>query len=170
MFKLVKEIVSKEGKVHFRRWRILETPWFAIYVHNILRSDEDKDPHNHPWIWFCSFVLCGGYIERYRKQNEFYYYSINTPGKLIFRTSDQYHQLELFCGKPAWTIVITGPRMKTEWGYLTSNGTVTHKFYRKLKHNPELEITRTSGKDLYDNGVGFVVSDLVDCKQTEGEL
>lgn len=47
-FFLVKEIISKEGEVHFRRYRLLATPWFNIYIHNIRRSDEDIHMHDHP--------------------------------------------------------------------------------------------------------------------------
>ena len=62
MFKLVKEIRSKKGELHFKRWRILSTPWFNIFLHFINRADEDKDLHDHPWS-FWSIILKGGYIE-----------------------------------------------------------------------------------------------------------
>ncbi len=38
---LVKEIKSKAGELHFRRWRLLQLPFFAIYIHGIYKSDED---------------------------------------------------------------------------------------------------------------------------------
>lgn len=59
---LVKEIKSKQGEVHFRRYRLLQTPWFAIYIHHILISDQDKDMHDHPWN-FTSVILEGAYRE-----------------------------------------------------------------------------------------------------------
>jgi len=63
MFKKTKEIISKDGVLHFRRWKIILTPWFAIYIHAIYKADEDKHLHNHPWN-FWSFVLKGSYTER----------------------------------------------------------------------------------------------------------
>lgn len=59
---LVKEIKSRYGHVHFRRYRLLSTPWFSIYIHHILKSDEDKDPHDHPFN-FSSLILSGAYQE-----------------------------------------------------------------------------------------------------------
>ena len=41
---MVREIVSREGNVHFRRYRLLWTPRGAVYVHHILVSDQDKHP------------------------------------------------------------------------------------------------------------------------------
>ena len=62
-FFLAKEIISKDGVVHFRRYRLLSTPWFNIYIHNILRSDEDAHFHDHPWGFFSFILNCtkGGY-------------------------------------------------------------------------------------------------------------
>lgn len=45
---LIKEIKSKTGDLHFRRWRIIETPWFSIYVHGIYKADEEAHLHDHP--------------------------------------------------------------------------------------------------------------------------
>jgi hypothetical protein len=61
--KLIKEIKSKDGKLHFRRWSLLDTPWFKIYIHGIYGPDEDLHLHNHPWD-FKSFILSGSYIEQ----------------------------------------------------------------------------------------------------------
>lgn len=33
-----------------------------VYLHNIIRSDDDPDPHNHPW-GFLGFVISGGYVD-----------------------------------------------------------------------------------------------------------
>lgn len=46
-FRKVKEIVSRDGVRHFRRWAILQTRWFNIYLHCIEQSDQDKDLHSH---------------------------------------------------------------------------------------------------------------------------
>src|SRR5487761_2675657 len=76
---LVKEIVSKEGVVHFRRYRLLTTPWFNVYVHNILASDEDNDPHDHPW-GFAALMLWGSYLEEWLGENEDYRYWAKPKG------------------------------------------------------------------------------------------
>lgn len=51
---LVKEIVSKSGELHFRRFRLLELPWFRIYIHQILKADKDLYEHDHPWSFIIS--------------------------------------------------------------------------------------------------------------------
>lgn len=33
--KLVKEIRSKEGVLHFQRYELFKTPWFICYLHKI---------------------------------------------------------------------------------------------------------------------------------------
>lgn len=55
-------VIGKPGNPMMERWRLLQTPWFGIYVHFIYREDLDPIPHDHPWA-FTSFVLAGGYTE-----------------------------------------------------------------------------------------------------------
>jgi hypothetical protein len=127
---LVKKIVSREGKIHFRRWRIIETPWFNIYIHHVARSDEEKDPHDHPW-WFASLILRGGYFEDVWTGDK-YNHKINFPGSLVVRKTSQFHKLRLMGGAPAWTLVLTGPKNHF-WGYKTEDGWVDHVTYRQMK-------------------------------------
>lgn len=51
-----------QGEVYLRRLRIFQTPWFSLYVHWIFEEDTDRDPHDHPWV-FWSWVVKGGYVE-----------------------------------------------------------------------------------------------------------
>lgn len=60
--KPVKEIRSKDGELHFQRWALFDNRWFGIYLHHILKADEDKHPHSHPWS-FVAVILKGGYRE-----------------------------------------------------------------------------------------------------------
>ena len=64
--KLIKEIKSKSGEVHFRRWEILKTRCGSIWLHAIYKADQDKHLHNHPWD-FKSLVLKGSYLEQTEK-------------------------------------------------------------------------------------------------------
>lgn len=141
---LVKEIVSQNGVVHFRRWRILATPWFNIYIHNILKSDEDAHPHDHPWN-FLSFVLKGGYSEEwmhsyedrdYRRGNQMLK-SIRRPGTFVYHDAKDFHKLTLLKGS-AWTLVFTFGKHRKSWGYQTEEGWVDHKLYREMKHEGKL--------------------------------
>ncbi len=50
-------------RVYLRRLRVIQTPWFGVYLHWIYAPDRDRDPHDHPWP-FVSWILRGGYTER----------------------------------------------------------------------------------------------------------
>ena len=135
---LVKEIISKEGAVHFRRYRLLQTPWFAFYIHQILRSDMDADPHDHPWN-FSSLILSGSYIERCRLAPFFdkMYVQQFYQGDVIKHKAEDAHQLSLQ-SKEVWTLVFTSGRSRV-WGYQTKNGWVDFKTYREMKNSSSLD-------------------------------
>jgi len=42
VFNKIKEITSKDGVLHFKRWNILSTRFFYIYLHGIYMPDDDK--------------------------------------------------------------------------------------------------------------------------------
>lgn len=134
---LVKEIVSKYGQVHFRRYRLLQTPWFAIYIHQILRSDEDLDPHDHPWD-FTSVILEGAYHEdswyppHFDTMQSNDYYS----GDVIEHKAVDAHKLRLI-SKEVWTLVFVSGRSRY-WGYQTKAGWIGHEEYRLLKNEGKL--------------------------------
>ena len=129
---LVKKIVSKQGVVHFRRWRLLQTPLFAIYIHNVAKSDDDKHMHDHPW-WFAALILKGGYIEQVWNKRDGETTHLRLPGALVCHKITDFHIIELLHG-PSWSIVLTGPRTHSLWGYHTRNGWMDHITYRKMKN------------------------------------
>lgn len=53
---------NSDGDVYLFRRRLIQTPWAAIYLHDILDGDEERAPHSHPFA-FASLVLRGGYVE-----------------------------------------------------------------------------------------------------------
>jgi hypothetical protein len=123
---LIKKIVSRSGKVHFKRWRLLSTPWFNVYVHGIYQKDLEADMHDHPWD-FTSIVLYGGYVEQTEKdfiERRFLHIKKN-------KAEDVHRIYRLF--KNTYTLVITG-RRRRDWGYKTKNGWVEHQTYRFRKH------------------------------------
>lgn len=132
-FFLTKEIMSKEGVVHFRRYRLISTPWFNIYVHQILKSDEDKHFHDHPWH-FASLLLKGAYRERssysprWSSVITFDYYA----GQIVRHLAHDAHSLTLLTSS-VWTLVFTFGK-KRVWGYQTDNGWIDFKTYRQLKN------------------------------------
>jgi hypothetical protein len=55
-------LIGQQENPMLERWRLVQTPWFGVYVHFIFREDLDRVPHDHPWR-FRSLVLRGGYVE-----------------------------------------------------------------------------------------------------------
>jgi hypothetical protein len=110
-----------------RHWLIPRNPVFNIYVHEFLRSDDDRALHDHPWAFNCSILLEGKYIEwtpgRGNAQRPLP--SFRRTGQVLFRWGGAPHRLQLYragkCETPCWTVFITGPRVR-EWGFHCAKG------------------------------------------------
>ena len=125
-------IVSKDGTLHFRRWRLLSTPWFNIFVHGIYHKDQEADMHNHPWNFF-SLVLRGGFTEQ-RKDGSFLERTF-LEGK--FNKAEAFHRIfSLHNNKPCYTLVVTGAERKDPWGYDTDPFT-DYLTYRQSKNKSD---------------------------------
>lgn len=134
---LVKEIVSKEGVLHFRRYRLLSTPWFTLYLHHICKSDEDLHMHDHPWD-FESMILSGSYAEfsKYPPNFDKVTYNKYYAGDVIKHKAADVHKIMLLTPE-VWTLVcVTGK--KQPWGYQTAQGWMDHILYRALKNKGQL--------------------------------
>lgn len=128
---LRKEIISRKGELHFKRWGI-ETPWLGMYVHYIAKSDEDEHMHDHPWP-FSSVILSGGYYEHVEGAVLEW-----RPFETVRRSAREPHRIELFRDKdgnqiPTWSFVIVGKRLPS-WGYHTEIGWIDSETYRQLKN------------------------------------
>jgi hypothetical protein len=130
--KLIKEIRSKEGKLHFRRWELLKTKWFSIWIHGIYESDQDLHLHNHPWD-FKSIVLKGSYIELTEKG-----FVWQTPLKFNSRNGENFHKIYKLLTPVVYTLFFVTPT-KREWGYEVNGEFITHEKYRELKKQGKLK-------------------------------
>lgn len=111
-------IPCKDGTDYLVRLRIVQTPIFAIYLHDIHEDDGDRDPHNHPWS-FLSFVLRGQYTEMV------YPDPIESRSNYVFKTHERFsiHRMgrvsahRIIDASPGLkTLIFTGPR-KASWGF-----------------------------------------------------
>jgi hypothetical protein len=114
---------------YLKRWylyRSLEEG--SVYLHQMLRDDDDRALHDHPWDFF-SFLLAGGYREH--TSTGIVERRVPVLGgrpDIVFRQAKHAHRLELFRDLkgniiPAWTIVFTGPKIR-EWGFHCPQGWV----------------------------------------------
>lgn len=100
-------IRDADGEPYMERWYVSEDR--SVRFHHILRSDPDRDLHDHPWD-FTSFLLSGSYVE------------VSSSGERRFaapvvlrREAEFAHRLILDDG-PVWSYVVTGP-VRREWGF-----------------------------------------------------
>lgn len=122
--------VGEGERLYLSRWYL--TPWSAyrgtdgepksrlwsLYLHRFTRSDDDRAMHDHPW-WFISLVLRGRYFEFQLDQPPL----TRRPGSIAFRRAEAAHRVELIDGKPCWTLILTGRRVRM-WGFHCPNGWV----------------------------------------------
>jgi hypothetical protein len=120
---LVREVYDKHGKLQFRRYRILSTPWFSIYLHRLYRDDTNIDPHNHTWD-FSSLVLWGSYDEVHKKSR----LSSRSIGSWYKLTVSEFHRMKNVRGIST-ILVFAGKKKRDSWGYWVKDKFVDHKEY-----------------------------------------
>ncbi|HEV2097635.1 MAG TPA: hypothetical protein VGR45_01780, partial [Stellaceae bacterium] len=123
---------------YLQRWYVLpRNRWFCIYLHRMLRDDDDRALHDHPGANI-SIVLRGGYLEwlfdgkaEVGKPLPALKLRRRRPGQIIFRRAALPHRLELprdrFGRKAArsWSIFIVLPKLR-EWGFWCPTGRWVH--------------------------------------------
>lgn len=122
-----------------RYWIIPKKPYlpFAARLHHILRSDNDRDLHDHPWD-YASYILDGGYWEILPKSQKQPFADDRDennvtktwwgPGSFRTASATTRHRLIVPAGKTAWTLFIHRPKSR-DWGFGTPNGWVHNEQY-----------------------------------------
>ncbi len=109
------------GNPYLVRLTFFDLLGYSLKLHIILRSDRDRELHDHPWT-FVTWMLHGGYWEHTEAGREWI-----TPGTLRVCASPHPHRLEVV--NPAVTLVLTYPRER-EWGFYTRAGWVPWTKYK----------------------------------------
>jgi hypothetical protein len=117
------------GEVYLHRLRILQTPWFAVYLHDLNLPDTDNDPHDHPWV-FTSFIVRGGYTEtvfcsedRTTAAGKYDTCKRTWNRRSIHKMKmDRAHKITSV--QPRTRSLIVAGRRKASWGFWTENGFV----------------------------------------------
>lgn len=108
-------IIGGEAEPYLFRWYIIpRNPVFNIYLHRIVRSDDDRALHDHPWL-NCSILIDGHYLEHRIRNGGIHTRTMRQEGAIIFRGPRTAHRLEIV-DQPAVTLFITGPRLRS-WGF-----------------------------------------------------
>lgn len=129
-------VIGGAERPYIRRWWVIpRNRCFNIYLHQFLRSDDDRAHHGHPWLFNFSWVLRGPLVEHLIKAGGLLVKMLLLPGDWRFRWGASPHRLELLTkavedGEPVmsecWTLFITGPRVR-EWGFYCPQGWVHWK-------------------------------------------
>lgn len=105
-------IESKWNGPYMVRYKIFRCRWFKIFLHHILRSDEDPELHDHPWD-FISLILWEGYHEVLQGRTGATIRRVRCGAVVRHRAADAHR---LILDRPAWTLVgVTGK--KRTWGF-----------------------------------------------------
>lgn len=133
------KIIGGADDPYIRRWHVIpRNRFFNLYLHNQVRSDDDRALHDHPWPNI-SLVLDGGYLEHrplfpgqwpHNRRLEVVY---RPAGRIVARLANAAHRLELLrvsdvgdgtAGlRESWSLFITGP-VRRPWGFWCPQGWV----------------------------------------------
>lgn len=99
---------------YLTRWRLVQTPLFALYLHRMDGPDPRPTLHDHPWP-FVSFILRGGYWE-----DRLNAHTLVTKKRRVrwINRMPVYgaHSIRTLLRTPTWTFLVVGRRVRT-WGY-----------------------------------------------------
>lgn len=105
---------DRDDEMYLTRWRIISTPFAALFLHRIGTPDSRPTLHDHPWS-FVSILLRGGYTEirldkHTHQLRRRYVRFVN-----VMRRDDA-HYIERIHGGPVWSLLLVGRRRRV-WGY-----------------------------------------------------
>lgn len=99
---------------YLRRWWVIpRNRWFNVYLHQFLRSDDDRALHDHRYVNL-SILLVGAYWEHGVRQGGVHVRTRRGPGDLKLRLPWAAHRIEV--AEPCWTLFVTGPVVRN-WGF-----------------------------------------------------
>lgn len=127
------KVWGREGEgLYMHRLRIVQTPWFGVYLHRIYRPDADRALHDHPWP-FVSLVLFGWYEEvvpddEKKPCQSWLSYKVRPVRWFNRKRATELHRIAWLSQSPVWTLVFVGRRCR-EWGFQTEQGWVASSLF-----------------------------------------
>lgn len=115
-------VIGTELRPYLRRWHVVpHNPVCNVFLHQFLRSDDDRALHDHPWASM-SILLDGCYIEHTIDAGGIHRRRLLRAGDVRVRLSGRFaHRVEMVPRDDgiqpyAWSLFITGPRYR-QWGF-----------------------------------------------------
>lgn len=109
--------IGLNGSEYMRRYFVLGSRGDgdsrrSVRIHHIMRSDDARALHDHPW-GFITIGLWGSYTEIRPSSTR----TVRAPWIIVHRAEDL-HRLVL--DRPVWTLVFTGRRTR-DWGFMVGD-------------------------------------------------
>lgn len=109
-------VIGDPDQPYMRRWWVVpRNTGCNVYLHEILRSDDDRALHDHPWD-NTSFLIAGSYVE-VTPEGEF----TRDAGSIVNRKATDAHRLVVPDGGRVVSLFMTGPLVR-EWGFHCPQG------------------------------------------------
>jgi hypothetical protein len=121
----IPELATAETAL-LKRWRIIQTPRFAVFLHKHFKPDPSRDLHDHPYN-FWTWILKGDYSEDRDRGRVIVW----RRGSLHFMKAEWPHSIRALSRVPTWSLLFVGRRRRI-WGFYTDNGWVPYKEYEFL--------------------------------------
>jgi hypothetical protein len=139
--------IKPQDKDYLIRWIVLQCPWFSVYVHKFLSSDDERALHDHPWNFF-SIILKGAYKEHcwMNKYGNPTVCNIRKMGSIGYREANWKHRVELIT-PTVWTLMLVSPRKRAKWGFWPKANWCWWRTYNQKNGLCENEILYHYGKD-----------------------
>lgn len=134
-------VIGDPDNPYLLRWWVWKrNKWLNLYLHRILRSDDDRALHDHPWVNL-SYIVEGEYNEVTPPDTDDgfgFKRTLRKQGTFKARLPQALHRLELvddvimstvfggatvLSAKPCTTLFMTGPRVRV-WGFQCPKGWV----------------------------------------------
>lgn len=141
-------VIGDPDDPYLLRWWVWKrNKWLNLYLHRVLRSDDDRALHDHPWVNM-SYIVEGEYNEVTFAEDKAWsdklVRTLRRQGTFKFRLPTSLHRLELIDGLKQWkayngeeylgvvnvttpqpctTLFLTGPRVRV-WGFSCLKGWV----------------------------------------------
>ena len=109
------QVIGGRDDPYLLRWYLIpRNPVLNVYLHQFMRSDDDRALHDHPWANL-SVLLDGEYTEHTIAAGGIQHRTVRKAGQFALRGPRAAHRIELHAG-PCTTLFITGPRAR-QWGF-----------------------------------------------------
>ncbi len=134
-----KNVIGPENNPYLTRYIVVRFDSWGIYLHKLWRSDYERALHDHPWP-FVSLLIRRGYSEVTEQGTKFH-----PVGSVLRRPAEWRHRV-IIHGKPAWSLVFVGRRIR-KWGFWLNGAWCWWRKYNYALAICEDEILWRGGKD-----------------------